>query len=431
MLPLLWLLREGLERRQRVRLLVAWILAAGVTIGLYTHNFKNAVPSQFAYGQGNEVTVDSDMSYFVHNLDKAATFALAVMGGHLSRGLNLQNLLTAQVVGAVSLVLFAACCAFLLARRRDRELIVASVPWLAIGGYSIGTAVLITIGRLWRSRSGSLAVDGRYVSHAIPLTIALVALAFIIGRRQASKMPKLTSFGWLAGGVLLMLVTTEWIYGEKVMELWQQARLQGKALLLFAKVFPNHAFLGPVSGDADYGHRLITEMERLKLLREPLADSLDLPQHELRKSSADLRPRLGQFKMLQRMKDGRMMTDGFAELPDQRPADLIIFTWSPSPGVDTIFGLTTLERLPRFYGDSTYKDHEFCSIVSFGPEVTCQWNEEVSVASIPPDDAAITAWAVDIQKRRVFRIDDARALPSVRLPKGVYRNSEVPRPKQP
>jgi hypothetical protein len=427
MLPLFWVSRDDLDKRQRIRFVGAWLIMAAITLGLYTMNFKNAVPAQFAYGQGSEVTLHSDVDYFIHNLDKAATFLPAVLGGHLSRGLNLHNLYTAQQVGAVSLAALGLFGVLAWIYRKEHRLLQDALPWFAIGGYSVGTAFMITVGRLWRSRSGSLAVDGRYASHAIPLSIALVALAFLFGRRFKDQRPWLAPLGWVAGGALFMLVSTQWIYGSRMMEIWQQARLQGKALLHFTKVFPNKDFLGQVSGEAKYGADLILEMERLKLLSEPLAESLDLPQRHLAESKADLRPRLGQFRLLQRLRDGTMIADGFAELPDRRPADLILFTWSPSPGVDRIFGLTTLDRMPRYFAECSYKDYEFCSVTTFGPADTSQWQPKISLATVPPEGATITAWAVDIQRRRVLRIDDARALPSARLPRGIYPNSEPPK----
>lgn len=427
MLPALWWLRDDLARSQRHRLIGAWLVIAAVTIVLYTHRFSNSAPGQFAYGQGNDVTVEHSARYFVGNLDKAAGFISALLGCHLSRGLHLQNIVAAQCVGGVSFVAYLTCLAIVWWQRKDTPLLKSTLPWLMLGAFSIGTATMIAIGRMWLTKSGSLAITVRYVTHAIPLTLALIALAFILGRRFAQSAALLPKLGLLACGIVLMLTGMEWVYGSRNMELWREARLQGEALLLFTDVIPSKGFLGPVSGDGDYGARIMSDLNRLHLLRQPLLSSLDL--HQFHVSSADLRPRLGQFKMLQQTKEGELITDGFAELPNQRPADLIIFSWSPNPGVDTIFGIATLERIPRYFAECSYRDYEFLSVTPFGPDVICQWSESVSFASLPPQGAKITAWALDVEKKRIFRIDDARALPSARLPKGIYRNSENQAPE--
>lgn len=414
--------REGLDRRARWTLLAVWMVCAGLAIGLYTHNLRNAAPEQFAYGQGSEETVGHDFKYFILHLDKALSFASALLGCHLSRGLHLPNIEAAEVMGGISLALFTSLLLWLIRNRRDALLIRAAAPWVLLGFYSIGTALLITLARLWLTRSNALAVTGRYICHPIPLTIALIALVFIMGRRLVKLYPSLRTTGLVAGGALFVLIGTQWIYGARMMELWSQTRLQGKALMLFTSVMPNHDHLAPLAGEGGYAGRIIKDMVATGSLRTRLLTNVKLNQFGI--SKYVLNGKQAGFEGLRRNTDGAFEAEGFSELPGKRPADLVIFTYRTKPSDYRIFAIGATTVLPRFLQDSTYRDYEFMATLPLSPRLTARWDGHVSAISAPPEKADIDAWALDVEKMMVYRIPDNRIVAHPKLSKLIYPNSD-------
>lgn len=414
--------RAGLDRRTKWILFIVWMTIAAITLGLYTHNLRNAAPAQFSYGQGTEETVGHDFKYFLLNFHKALSFASALLGCHLSRGLHLQNIEAAEMIGGFSLTLFTLIVLWLFKHRRDKALILSAAPWVTLGLYSVGTAMLITMARLWLTRSNALAITGRYVSHPIPLTIALVALVFIPGRKLLEKNPGWRTAGAVAGGALFVLICTQWIYGARMMELWAQSRLQGKALILFTKIMPNYDFLASVGGEGAYTGKVVSEMDAAGSLRTGLLSKTDLNQ--FRVSKFPLTAKQASFKGLRRNTDGAFEAEGFSELPGKRPADLVIFTHRDKPGEYKMFAIGTLTALPRYIQDTTYRDQEFMATIPINAQLTARWDGHISVISMPPEKSDIDAWALDAEKMTVYRIVDDRIQAHPKLSKLIYPNSD-------
>ena len=403
---LFWTCRTHMTKRQRWQFTGIWLVLAAAAAVLYSLNFGNAAPSQFSYGQGTEVTAGHSVGEFFKKLPEAPRFVTALLGSHLSRGLHLDNLLTAEVMGWLSLLVFAFALLELWRGRQDQAWVQSLVPWILLGLFSIGSAVLIAAGRLWLSKSGTLAITVRYVSHAIPLTVALIAQVYLLGRRWTQTR----SLGMALSGAFLMLLATQWIYGAQNMKLWAQCRWQGRALLMFAKVHPNSDALGPVAGDGGYVRPLALRMQQLGLMSPPLLPDLKLKNFQIVNQELPLQ-RAG-FQSLELKPDGvTMVANGYSELPSQRPADLVLFTTGKNTDEATIFALGLLESVPRFWYDATKKDREFLAIPNFTQEWTARWAGPLAVISKPKPDDHIQAWALDASRSRVFRIADER-LPS-------------------
>ena len=415
LLPLaIWFQRPGLDRRLRRKLLATWLGLFVVTMLFYFHNFHNSAPKQFAYNFGEEMTaaetVGSSLKQFldIASLPKVVDFFFTVLGSHLCRGLHINNLFAALWIGGISFTLFVLALITLFIRRRDRELLRSAAPWVLLGLYSTGTAALITIGRVWLTRSGNVALLPRYLSHAVPLTIALIALASILLRDASVRRPCLGTVGVAASGFFFGLVCIEWIYGIRQMDSWRNARLQTKAMLHFADVIPDKQYLGPVSGDGAYGAKVITALDGIKQSPSPLAHSLNL-RELFHVSSLTLRHRQAGFNELHDTAKGGLFAIGFSELPDQRPADLILFTTPDETGAEQIFGLTFALRLPNFIHSSTQKDNDGCSMDDIDPDMYSRWQGDITLVKKPAREAHVTAWALDIERHTVYRIPDNRS----------------------
>jgi hypothetical protein len=190
------------------------------------------------------------------------------------------------------------------------------------------------------------------------------------------------------------------------METWRNARLQGKAMLMFSAVMPTKSFLGPVSGDGKYGADVTMALDRAGQPPVPLLKTLRLDQFH--RSNLTLRDRQAGFNELHDTKGGGLFAIGFAELPDQRAADLVLFTTPAADGTEMIFGLGSALRLPNKLSAMTQKDDDGCFMDVIGPQLYAKWQGEVVLASKPPRDAKITAWALDVIRGIVYRIPDNR-----------------------
>jgi hypothetical protein len=251
-----------------------------------------------------------------------------------------------------------------------------------------------------------LAINLRYVSHAVPLTLALIAATHLIVARKGARAEWLRQTSMAATGAFAMLLLTQWNYGIRNMELWQQGRLQGKALLLFAKVLPKTTALGLVSGDGDYTVRMALEMERLGIMHPSLLQDLSLNYFRL--SNKDLPPERAEFLDFKITPDGQMNVMGYAELATSRPADLVLFTTKADNEPEKIFAFGMLEGVPRYTYYATKRDHEYEANPLLTPERTARWASSLSVLAQPSKDAVIHAWALDVDNMRVHRIPDCR-----------------------
>jgi hypothetical protein len=410
----LWLQRPEMDPKQRWLLLAVWFFAAIVAVYLYFFtNYHNAVPSQFAYWYNDKMTAADTIKAFIDDpklsvwgkLEKAFDFIMAGLGTHLSRGLHWNNLYLAQAMGAISVVLFAAAIIWMLKKWTDADLRRKLGPWIVLGLYSGGTATFIMLGRVGRTVSGTMAITPRYMTHAVPLTLALIALVWILGHRLA---PRWRLFGAAIGGMFLTLSCVEWIYGAQRMELWQNARLQGRGLIMFSKVFSPYEYLGQVSGDGEYGSEVIKELDKVGQSPVPLLENRLLSQFHV--SSKTLFYRQGQFQSLNLTKEGGLEAHGFAELPAQRPADLILFTTKNPAGEEEIFGLTFLVRFPMYWNSATLKDDDWLSMPAMTAEYYARWEGPVYLyqKTLPPAGAPIKTWALDVEKRYVYAIRDVR-----------------------
>ncbi len=411
----IWFQRPDLPVRTRRRLVGVWLGCFAVTMLLYFHNFHNSAPPQFAYNLDKNTTVlDTAGSTLGSMLNPAALFKallffLTVLGGHLCRGLHLNSLYTAEWIGGISVALFLGALVRLLALRRDSALLRRAMPWVLLGCYSLGTAALITLGRAWLTRSGITALLPRYVSHAVPLTVSLVGLGWILTDHLSPPRHWLRTGGAIACGALLALSCMEWFYGARQMEAWRNARLQGMAMMKFTDVIPNKSFLGPVSGNGDDGARVISGLNSVGQSPVSLLKSLRLDEFQI--SKLTLRHRQAAFTGLHDTVSGGLFAVGYSELPDQRPADLVLFSTPDSDGVPQIFGFTFALRLPNYLHAATYKDHDWLFMDEIDTSLYARWQGDITLAMKPPRGAPISAWALDVLRNRIYRIQDSRTSP--------------------
>ena len=407
LVPLLfWGLREELNKAQRIRLSWTWGVFAVTAMGLYVINFDNAAAPQFAYGQGAHTTVGHSLSVFVQKLPFAPEFVTGLLGSHLSRGLHVDNFWMAVVAGSISVAIYAALSWLMWKNRLQPGWVARLSPWLVLGAFSIGTAVLVAMGRLWVSKTPVVAVTIRYVSHAIPLTVALIGGIFVVLWHYPAVTERLRRSVTLVLGAFVLLVATQWAYGWRHMGLWKECRLQGQALLLFTKLYRDPSPLGAVGGDAGYTLRLALEMDKLGIMHPDLLQTRDLAQ--FKKKGRKLAREEAALLDLKKMPDGTWMAQGYSALPSGRGADLVLFTMKNTKGGEDIVGLGTLEAIPRYQYYTTKRDREYEATPLLTPKWTSRWSGPVNVLAEVGVLARVQAWALDVERMELHQIQDCR-----------------------
>lgn len=420
----IWCQRPYLAKSDKWMLTLGWLIGATIEVALYFTNFHNSAPKQFAYWYGKDMTAKDTIGAFFTNPDmsvmdkayKAVSFIFGVLGSHLSRGLHQNNLFASQIIGLICVVLFAIAVIWVLTRRKDKELLRHASPWIILGLFSGGTATFIMLGRVARTISGTIAITPRYMTHSVPLTLGLIALFWILGHRLT---PRWRTWGAMIGGLFLMLTLIEWSYGMQRMGLWQNARLQGKALLMFSKVFEPYGYLGQVSGIGDDGAEIMKDLDAVGQSPFPLLTTRVINQKPFHISDLKLRHRQAGFNALNFTADQKgLQAHGFAELPSQRPADLILFTKKNDKGEDEIFGLEYLVRYPDYLISATMKDDDWLSILPMKSDYYARWEGPVNLYKneIPPPGTEIRCWALDVEKMYVYAIPDNRLSPDPQPP---------------
>ena len=152
-----------------------WLLAFGITLGLYFHGLKNEADPAFAYKQqiGDE-TLKSDMSGVLSQPERFVPYVLRFLGCHLGRGSSMPVMDASLLAGVASTVLYLGALAYLIVHWKREDLRARLLPWLALGAYSPLTGAMVAMGRMWASTSGENAIAPRYVIHAVPLMLGVL-----------------------------------------------------------------------------------------------------------------------------------------------------------------------------------------------------------------------------------------------------------------
>ncbi|RBP37767.1 hypothetical protein DES53_113150 [Roseimicrobium gellanilyticum] len=407
-LPIVWfggVIRNSLARHIFGAL---WLVAFGITMVLYFHDLKNEVDSAFAYKQqdGHE-TLKSDLAGFLKEPGRAVPYVLRFLGGHLGRGSSLSVMHASFYAGLISVLLYTGAMAYLLWHWKRLDIRAKLLPWLMFGAYSIATACLVAVGRMWASTNGDNAIAPRYAIHPVPLTVSLIVLTWLIVRdwqKQRETPVRTVNRAMLAMAVVLCCVqAASWVHGQHLMEMWQSSRLRGAVTTRFVKVMPEMDNVVPVNP-----HYAILA-DRLGLLDPPLLKDRQL--NNFRLAPKMLSSNTARFKNIEiGMDDDGFygIAEGYACLASrERVADGVFLTRRiPREGRWEIFHVEQVTGMPLFLGEMFFKDTQFVHLPgqSVTQEVLAGFSGRFRLNELPPGLHDIMAWAYDSKKNTVFPI---------------------------
>ncbi|HEX7955897.1 MAG TPA: hypothetical protein VF508_03090, partial [Pyrinomonadaceae bacterium] len=205
----------------------------------------------------------------------ALAYFVALSGGAFALGP--RPLLTATVAGACALAAYALACAYVWKFRDDRELLRRAGAWAALGAYTVGTAALVTAGRLGYGVAQSLS--SRYTTYTLYLLVALVYLLPCVFEHAARNGGRLTGHyaalrragaAAAVGLVLAQAVAFALVVRHGAVPA-RRARLRAKACLLFVNVAPEERCLANgLYADVSALRERAASLDRLGYLRPPL-----------------------------------------------------------------------------------------------------------------------------------------------------------------
>ena len=398
----------------------------------------------FAYKQGEEETMRRDIKGMLLDPVRSCSYVFRFLGNHLSRGTSFSIMDAALFIGAVSLALYLAAVMYLVAHWRREDLRARLLPWLLFGSYSIATAGLVAMGRMWASPSGDNAISPRYVVHAVPLTVSLIVLAWLIARdisernEGAQGRPQRIVQG--GGMVLLCLLVLSWSQGWRLMDMWHSSRLRGAVNTRFYNAL--YQVEDAVPSNREHARRA----EALGLLDPPMLKDLKLSNFRavpmlLSSNTASLRSMTVDTDEV----GWHVDVDGFACLRGrERVADGVFLTRRvPEDGSWEIFQVVQVTALPIYLMDTLNKDTQFVHVPggNLAQDALAGFHGKFYTSQLPPGVHDVMAWAYDAHENSVYpmtafyQVDNRGDTPRVKRlgmdPASVHIEKFLKKPKAP
>ncbi len=406
-LPLVWLGGMIADRKARNWFGGLWLLAFGVTMALYFTGLKNEVDPAFSYKAGDEETLHRDLKGFLAHPSHSVPYVLRFLGSHLGRGTDFGVMDASLVAGATSLLLFSLLLAYALKHWRVEELRFKLLPWLLFGSYTIGTAVLVAVGRMWASKTGDNAIAPRYVIHAMPLTVSLAALTWLVVRdivetHRSVRRPEVRIMQG-AAMIFLTIQILAWAAGWRLMEMWSSSRLRGAVSTRFLRVLPSVDDFVPLNRE------LARRADDLGLLDPPMLRDNRL--ENLRRVPKLLSSNTACLRRLDIELDEDTVygvARGFACLSSRsRVADGVLITRRvPREGRWEIIHVAQVTGMPLFLLETLAKDTQFVHTPStnIGQEGLSGFSSRFRIDTLPPEVHELMAWAYDARQHAVYPI---------------------------
>jgi hypothetical protein len=313
-------------------------------------------------------------------------FFVALLGAPLAEVSNTDPMVLPAVIGASLCASYFGALIFSL----RRGFTVREGIWLALGAFPIGGALLAAASRT--HFGARQALDSRYTTVALILLVSLIGVAGSIYFDRPSTKRKLAAL--LAAGVCLMLYAFNFVFAFRDLEVNRALRSHGKAALEFSKTLDTDEIFRStllVNEDHETVARYLTTLDRRQLTFPPRRERATLQDGEnlVRRSTQEY----GAFENLKRETSDLVVASGWSYLPEEsRPAACVVFafgrdeTWTAFALSDQRYNRSDLPNKPNVWGRDL------------------GWRGTFSLKRLPPGSTEISAWAVDADKGKTFRL---------------------------
>jgi hypothetical protein len=376
-LPLLVFMEWPKNRRLVVGLGVAWIIALCLCVALYLDGYEKPW------------WTPSPSTGFYHPW-RAFVYFLGFAGGPLG----LERARLSIAAGALMLFGFFAACVYLL-RHRDRSLIERAAGWLVIGGYSLVTGALTTIGRVGLATGPSQVP--RYLGFSVYLLLALIFLAEILGHDMQKRGVPILRLSLAPNPLALAIILLLIIYqpfmlalSYRQMDSWQTRLLQAKASILLINQLPDSRLTKILYPNVQFLVEKANALDQLRLLRPPLVKTKHL--NELPGSAPGA---YGDLMLLSRMQEG-FSAFGSCTTPQARVPDAIILAYDLGNNDPIAFAMTHPQKISATLPNGVAK--------------IANWSVRFAPSQLPDAPVTISAWAFDATTGQVAQLQGTRMI---------------------
>jgi hypothetical protein len=324
-------------------------------------------------------------------------YLAAFLGSGLGRAGNEHPLAVSITSGTVLLLGYFASLGHFIFRCRDREYCVRVAPWIALGGYSIGSGCLAALGRIeW---GVAQALESRYVPFSLYLTVAMIALGAIFATeflemRGSSRRPLsvFTAVVFLGASYLTLELTCA-AGSIPFFRIRSAAARLGQSGVLFSQVMDTSSAIKNGNFPRPFFVRENAEaLDRLHLLRTPLVRTREI--NKLRHAVAGDGMAEGWLDGLTTGDNGTRIAWGWAALPGRnRPADSVLLAYANERGDWIAFALS----------DAVIDRPDVAGTLRSPEQLWSGWRA-VFARDALPQRAEISAWAVDAKDAKLYRL---------------------------
>jgi len=330
-------------------------------------------------------------------------YVAAFLGSGLGRSGNDNPLSVSIVVGTLLLLGYFFSVGHFIFRCRDGAYCARVAPWIALAGYSVGSACLAALGRIeW---GVSQALESRYVAFSLYLAVAMVALAAIFARefRKPDEPAKrrLTRFTVVAflGASYLILDLLCSAASLPFFRLRSAAARLGQSGVLFSQVVDAARAIKTGNYPRPFFVREnAAALDRLHLLRTPLVRTREIGK--LRHTEAGEKMATGWCEGLANADDATRVAWGWAALIGRhRPADAVLLAYADARGEWTAFALS----------EAVVDRPDVANTLRSSEQLWSGWRAVFPQDAVPAG-AEISAWAVDAKDAKLYRLQAAQRL---------------------
>ncbi|HSS21813.1 MAG TPA: hypothetical protein VLL54_17200 [Pyrinomonadaceae bacterium] len=360
-------------------LVVGWLSALAFSACLYFYHYRKP-PN------------NPPLTEIVVQWQRAPVYFLTLLGGPFG----LRKLPIAFAVGLILFSLFGWCCWQMWRLRSDRSVAPGVIAWLALAIYSLGTAVLITVGRLGFGVEQALAP--RYTTFVIYLPVALVYLLPIIrvtGEHSSGRfINKLADLpiARLTACVIIVASLPTYLYATRCVSGYRTKLLRDKACLLFINTMAD-----PCAKELQLDIARLqvnaSRFDRLGFLSPPLVRSSQMSDIAGKPQSDP--GAYGSFEQLTEVGADRYQASGWATLPQRgESADAVILSLAYPDSSDSVFTFAILES----------QRHTPFNLLRGSTLDDGRWRQEFSLARPASGQVKVSAWAFDSLTGKAYRL---------------------------
>jgi hypothetical protein len=364
----------------RLKAASVWIALAAANLTAYFYDFHQV---------GGETGKLSDS---LELPSKAIRCFLAFLGASLGSARGLADLKLAMIIGSVTVCVAIFVLYKLLRNSKEPGILRRSAGWLAIAGYSLGTAVILTAGRV--RMAPKFLLDSRYTAFSLYLLVSLIfLLAIVYTHPGTNRWSKKTT--WVVAmpvsAFIVLHILNSWNAIAQMKEL-RIERLRAKGCLAFLNLVDSPCQASELFWRLRELKQTANALDRLGFLHPGLIKSTDLRMIGGDASSKQY----GSLESLVAVGNGFYRASGWAFLPKRsEPADGVLLSYKLPDGESPVFALAD----PIARGDLA--DRYGTGYARSGWE---QWMK------LPAGAELIQAWAYDAIEGHAFPLlNDARA----------------------